>query len=222
MNKLFWVLCVALYPAAATATNFETCMTEAKTNHTDAVAEGYTAYTCEGTTAEKLLARPDECEAGSPKPLLSSLNRQKKQFEYGLYSQLTWRAGRCSGSCEAQSYDSKDTTYKCELRVYNSGPAPPTGVNREPATRTGEGTEAAAPRQGPRPDSRPRSRRLVRADRWLPPPRQYPYDRPVFREPACCDDRLVPPGLVPDGYSARRLPQPPAPPDPPWCDCPPY
>jgi hypothetical protein len=197
-------------------------MTEAKTKHNDAAAEGYAIYTCEGTTAEKLLARPDECEAGRPKPPLASLKRDRAQKDDGQYSQLIWRAGKCSGVCESRSYDSKDTTYKCELRVYANGPAPPTEVNREPAPRTGEGTDAAAPRRGPPFDGRPHRRRLVRADRWPRPPRQYPYDRPEFREPAWRDDRLIPPGLVPDGYSPRRLRQPPAPPEPPWCDCPPY
>jgi hypothetical protein len=243
MNKLFGTLCLVLCPAVASATNFDKCVTEARTNHTETTVEGYTAYKCEGETAEKLSARPDECPGGK-KPDLRNLIRTKQQFDDGLFSKLEWRIGKCSGSCEARSYDNKETHYQCELHVYANGPAPPTDVIREPAQKEGEGAgtdTATAPRPSHEVRLRSRGRRLVRPERWQPPPperwqppppRQYTYDRPLLREPALRDDR--PPQSIPYRYDGRfdgagryyvwRVPlQGPPPqrplPPPPWCDC---
>jgi hypothetical protein len=176
---------LTLYPAIASATNFDVCVNEAKTNHNDTTAEGYTSYKCEGTIAEKLSARPDEC-TGGPKPSLRGITRKSKQLDDGLYSSLSWTAGKCTGSCETRSYDSKDTTYLCEVRVYQErgGPAPEAG--RE---QLAPGPGAAGPgRPGLRPDPGepgvepgPRSRHAANErlrprlppPGWAPPPRRY-------------------------------------------------
>jgi hypothetical protein len=219
MSKFLGTLCLVLYPAVAGATNFDACVTDAKTSHNETAGTGYSSYKCEGTTAEKLSARPDEC-GGGQKPPLSSLVRKKQQFDDGLWSQLSWRAGKCSGSCEMRSYDSKDTHYQCEVKIYTNGAAPPTDVIREPAPREGgegPGTDtgpdtgpdtAATPRPGRSHEVRLRSRRrLERPERWPPPerwepppPRQYTYDRPILREPMVRDR---PPQPVPYRYDGR-------------------
>jgi hypothetical protein len=149
MKKIFWILCLTLYPAIASATNFDVCVNEAKTNHNDTTAEGYTSYKCESTTAEKLSARPDEC-AGGPKPSLRSLTRKTRQLDDGVYMSLSWTAGKCAGSCETRSYDSKDTTYLCEVRVY--------GDEGRPAVESGSDRLApgpGAPGPGPLRPGRP-------------------------------------------------------------------
>jgi hypothetical protein len=129
MNKIFWILCFTLSPAIASATNFDLCVNEAKTNHAETAEAGYTVYKCEGMTAEKLAARPDEC-AGGAKPLLRSLSRKVQQFDDGLYAIMSWTAGKCTGSCKTRSYDSRDTNYLCEVRIYGDG-GPPTESNRQ-------------------------------------------------------------------------------------------
>jgi hypothetical protein len=217
-------LCLMLCPAIANATNFEVCVNEAKTNHNDTTAEGYTSYKCEGTTAEKLLARPDECPGGA-KPSLRSLARKSRQFDDGLWSSLSWTAGKCVGSCETRSYDSKDPTYLCEVRVYDDG-RPAAESNREPLP-PGPGPGSLRPRPGgpdaggPGPGSRQaanearlRRRPPPAGPAWSPPPRRYSdYNRysrygpsfsrrPWFEQP--------PPDPYPyyEGYRQR-----------PRCDC---
>jgi hypothetical protein len=149
MNKIFWILCLALCPAIANATNFEVCVNEAKTNHNDAPAEGYASYKCEGTTAEKLLARPDECPGGT-KPSLRNLVRKSRQFDDGVWSSLSWTAGKCVGMCETRSYDSKEPTYLCEVRVYGDDARPAAESNGErPAPGPGPGSLRPRP-GGPR------------------------------------------------------------------------
>lgn len=172
MNRIFWVLCLTLYPAIASATNFDVCVNEAKANHNDTTADDYTSYKCEGTTAEKLSARPDEC-AGGGKPPLGRLIRKSNQLDDGFYSKLSWTAGKCGGSCEMRSYDSKDTTYLCEVRVYSDD------------VRLAEtGREQAQPAE-PRPaanDFKHRRRLPQPGPGWSPPPppRYSHYGRPSF------------------------------------------
>jgi hypothetical protein len=146
MNRTIWVawiVCFTLYPAVASAANFDLCVNEAKTNHSDTAAAGYTSYKCEGTTAEKLAARPDEC-AGGPKPSLRNLTRKSQQMDDGLYTVLSWTAGKCSGSCKTRSYDTKDTNYLCELRIYGDDSRPPADNNRELAPGPGAAGPGAA------------------------------------------------------------------------------
>jgi hypothetical protein len=215
MNKIFRILCLMLCPAIANATNFEVCVNEAKTNHNDTTAAGYTSYKCEGTTAEKLLARPDECPGGT-KPSLGSLVRKSRQFDDGLWSSMSWTAGKCIGSCETRSYDSKDTTYLCEVRVYDEG-RPAAESNRERlAPGPGAGPGFLRPRPGG-PDAGtagPGSRQAANEARlrrrpppagpaWSPPPpRRYSHYNRYSR-----NSRYGP------GFSRRPWFEPP-PPDP--------
>ena len=173
MNRIFWVLCLTLYPAIASATNFDVCVNEAKANHNDTTADGYTSYKCEGTTAEKLSARPDECTGGA-KPPLGRLIRKPNQLDDGFSLKLSWIAGKCGGSCEMRSYDSKDTTYLCEVRVYSDDVRP-----------AETGREQAPPAAGPGPvanDLRHQRRLPQPGPAWSPPPpRRYShYGRPSF------------------------------------------
>jgi hypothetical protein len=189
MNKIFRILCLMLCPAIANATNFEVCVNEAKTNHNDTTAEGYTSYKCEGTTAEKLLARPDECPGGT-KPSLRSLVRKSKQLDDGLYSSLSWTAGKCVGSCETRSYDTKDPTYLCEVRVYGDGGSSATEGNPErlaPGPSAGQdslrprpgGPDAGSPGPGRRQAANEaglRRRPSLAGPAWSPrPPRRYSH-----------------------------------------------
>jgi hypothetical protein len=223
MNKIFRILCLMLCPAIANATNFEVCVNEAKTNHNDTTAEGYTSYKCESTTAEKLLARPDECPGGT-KPSLRSLVRKSRQFDDGFWSSLSWTAGKCVGSCETRSYDSKDTTFLCEVRVYDDSSRPAAESSRE-RLPPGPGPGSLRPRPGgldaggPGPGNR-QAANEARLRRRPPPP------GPVWSPP--------PPRRY-SGYShygprfSGRPPFEPPPPDPypyyegyrqePRCDC---
>lgn len=172
MNRIFWVLCLTLYPAIASATNFDVCVSEAKANHTDTTADGYTSYKCEGTTAEKLSARPDECTGGA-KPPLGRLIRKTNQLDDGFSSKLSWTTQKCGGSCEMRSYDSKDTTYLCEVRVY-SDDGRPAETGREQAPPPGPGPSEN--------DLRHRRRLSQQGPVWSPPPpRRYSrYRWPSF------------------------------------------
>jgi hypothetical protein len=187
MNKIFPILCFVLCPAIANATNFEVCVNEANTNQHAMPAEGYTSFKCEGTTAEKLLARPDECPGGT-KPSLRSLIRKSKQFDDGFWSSVSWTAGKCVGSCETRSYDSKDTTYLCEVRVYGDDSRPAAESNRERPAPGGPGSLRPRPGSpgpggpdagGPGPGGRQADARLRRRPPppgpvWSPrPPRRY-------------------------------------------------
>jgi hypothetical protein len=191
MHKTFLALCFALYPAIAGATNYDVCVSEARTNHTDTAAEGYASYKCEGTTAEKLTARPDECtDGGALKPALRSLVRKSRQLDDGLYTSLTWIAGRCTGACETRSYDSKDTTYLCEVRVYagdgrpaDTRPAATRPAETRPAeTRPAETRHAETSREpAPGPGPRSHRRRPSLSGPWSPPPpRRYSRYAPGF------------------------------------------
>jgi hypothetical protein len=132
------VLLLTLCPALAGATNFEACVDDAKANNKVTTAEGYAAYKCTAKRAEKLAAGPDECPGGI-KPALRSLTRKSDQLDDGLYTILSWTAGKCSGWCETRSYDSKDTTYSCEVRIYeDDGKSAETTPEAAPTPDSGE------------------------------------------------------------------------------------
>jgi hypothetical protein len=142
-------LCLAVHPAVAAANNFEDCVDSAKQNNNETAADNYSAYKCEGTIAEKLSARPDECPGGS-KPAVDRLQRGRvmRQLEDGLYLRLSWKVEKCSGVCETTSYVSKDATHLCEVRIYNGN------------GQTSERVAEQAPGSGSRPSSvESRSRR---------------------------------------------------------------
>src|SRR5262249_47573867 len=157
MNKSFWALCLTLYPVAVGATNFEACINEATQNSSATIADGYTSYKCEGVTAERLSARPDECPGGT-KPALRSLGlaRTSRQLEDGLNMSLTWAVGQCTGSCDMQANNSRDTTYHCEVRVYgNSLPPETAGKPPENAGRP-SWPPGRPPENASRPPGNPR------------------------------------------------------------------
>jgi len=176
---------LTLCPALAGATNFEACVNDAKQNNSVVMADGYTAYKCDATTAEKLTARPDECPDGA-KPLLRNLARKYRQLDDGLYTSLSWKAGRCLGSCETRSYDSKDTTYFCEVRIYaddgkpvETGPDAAPGISRRKAP-TDFGRRPWRPAWYPPEPDRPAPERRWT---WHSSPRTYRpdyYGRPDY------------------------------------------
>ncbi len=125
MRMILCVLCAALCSGIASAqehlSNFDACVSEARQKHADSTMDTYTSYKCDGATAQKLAARPDECAAGI-RPPLSRIERKSRQLEDGLYLRMTWQAEMCAGMCEARFYnDSRDTKYLCEVRRHNPG-----------------------------------------------------------------------------------------------------
>ncbi len=217
MNRFFGVLCLILYPAIASATNFDVCVNEAKTNHNDTAGDGFTSYKCEGATAEKLSARPDECTGGA-KPSLRSLARKSRQLDDGLYSSMSWTAGKCVGSCEMRSYDSQNTTYLCEVRVYSdvAKPAPPASrpapeSEREPLPPGPGGGEIGSPGPGGRQAANAfrLRRRPPPGLGWAPPPpRHYGRDDRYNRYDRYSHYR--------PGFSRRPWFEPPPPPPLPY------
>jgi hypothetical protein len=141
MRIILCVLCVAMCSGIGGAqehsSNFETCISEARQKHTDSTMDTYASYKCDGATAQKLAARPDECAAGV-RPPLSRIERKSRQLEDGLYLRMTWSAQVCAGMCETRFYnDSRDAKYLCEVRRRNddrvaqsSDQAPPSTSNR--------------------------------------------------------------------------------------------
>lgn len=106
------------------ASNFDTCVTEATQHHTDRmVKDTYYYYECEGPTAEKLAARPDEC-GSDVRPSPGEVKRWWDQLEDGLYLRVKWGTGRCAGLCQTRLYtDARKTTHRCELhRLMSRGP----------------------------------------------------------------------------------------------------
>jgi hypothetical protein len=171
MKRILCVLCLALPPGIAGAqqqhvSNFEDCVNESKQNHTDRATEHYSSYKCESNTAKLLAERPDECEGGS-KPRLGSQVLQRRKLSDGLYQRLSWREGSCSGVCETRSYDSKDTTYLCEVRKRTGGSA-------QPETR-----EEPPPGADSRPENRPSSHAFRPGWRREHRPRPY-YGPPAY------------------------------------------
>jgi hypothetical protein len=176
MNKIFLGLCLMLYPAIAAATNFDACVNDATQAGSVTTADGYISYRCENTTAEKLSARPEECPVGNVKPPLRSLVRTQTQVDDGLLMSLSWRAGRCSGSCEMRSFVSKGAAYNCEVRIY-SDDATPAEAGRGPAPAAGDrqaANEPGRPRWSPRRYSRLAARRY--------PDRPYPVRPPFYSD----------------------------------------
>jgi hypothetical protein len=199
MNKIFLGLCLALYPAIGHAANFDGCVSDAEQTDSVTTADGYISYRCESTTAEKLFARPDECPLGNVKPPLRGLVRTQRQLDDGLLTSLSWRAGKCSGSCEMRSFDSKETTYQCEVRIGSDD------------GRTGESDHDRPPAAGDRKAANePRPRR----PRWVPPrysrlaPPRHP-DRPYSGRPRFYSGRADYPYRPPDYAVVPDYPEPP-------------
>lgn len=178
-------LWLTLAPTLAAASNFDACMTEA-TLAGSVTTDGYVSYHCAGTTAEKLAARPDECPVGRIRPALKSVVRQQQPFDDGLLTSVSWTAGRCWGKCAMRSFDYKETSYGCEVRVYTGHdpdppePAPPP-VSEEPSPQP---LHRPPPRSAP-PAQEPRSSRPhrdgPRYSAWSPPPRAWgPPPQPRF------------------------------------------
>jgi hypothetical protein len=135
MRIILSVLCVAMCFGIASAqehlSNFDACVTDAKQRHTDSTTDTYTSYKCDGATAQKLAARPDECTADI-RPPLNRIERKSRQLEDGLYLRMIWRTEVCAGMCETRFYnDSRDTKYLCEVRRLSDGRVAQSG-NRAP------------------------------------------------------------------------------------------
>lgn len=182
VNKVVVGLSLSLLPTVAGAANFDTCMNDAM-QAGSVTTDGYVSYHCANATAEKLSARPDECPVGHVRPALKSLVRRQQQLDDGLLTTVAWTAGRCTGSCVMRSFDSQETTYACEVRIYSHDPepAPPEPpspqVTEEPSPRP---LHRPAPRY-PQPagDDHPHRHRYPDRyadgspppDDWRPPPR---------------------------------------------------
>jgi hypothetical protein len=133
MKKIFWVLCLSLYPAVAVAaTNFETCVAESKGNRSNTTVDNYSAYKCDGSTAANLARQPDACMEGQT-PSERNMVHESRPISGGLFLSVTWSVGKCWGMCETQQFDSKDRTDICTLHVYNNGNAP--ALSRRAETR---------------------------------------------------------------------------------------
>ena len=126
MRTILCILCVVVHGGIGRAqedrndrlsSNFDACVNEARQNHTERVTDTYYSYQCEGATAERLAARPDQCGDGA-KPSQSQLKSSLQQVEDGLYLRMKWRTGMCAGLCEARLYaDDREATHKCELHI---------------------------------------------------------------------------------------------------------
>jgi hypothetical protein len=128
MRVIFWVLCLvsclALCCGGASAqehlSNFDTCIAESRQRHTDSTMPDYWSYKCDGATAQKLAARPDECSADTL-PRSDRIEHKSRQLRDGLYLRMIWRTGVCAGMCETRFYsDSRGPSYLCEVRRHMS------------------------------------------------------------------------------------------------------
>ena len=118
---LCMVMCCGIAGAQDHVSNFETCISEAKQKHADATMETYLSYKCDGPTAQRLAARPDQC-AMDVKPALRNIERRSRQLEEGLYLRMIWRTEACAGMCETTLYnDARETSYLCEVRRHTAG-----------------------------------------------------------------------------------------------------
>lgn len=187
MRMPFYLLCMAMCSGVAGAqepqplSNFETCVAEAMQNHTHSVMENYLSFKCDGATAQRLAARPDQC-ADDVRPPRRNVEHRARQLDDGLYLRIIWRTNVCAGMCETKLYgDPRDTNYLCEVRRH---------------------FEARAPRNdGPPPRSADYSRRYADDDPPPPPvltyepaPRRYEPPRyDVFR-PRVTERYYVEPG----------------------------
>jgi hypothetical protein len=114
-------MCCGIAGAQDHVSNFETCISEAKQKHADATMETYLSYKCDGSTAQRLAARPDQC-AADVKPALRNIERRSRQLEDGLYLRMIWRTEVCAGMCETRFYnDARETSYLCEVRRHTAG-----------------------------------------------------------------------------------------------------
>lgn len=121
LSILCMVMCCGIAGAQDHVSNFETCVSEAKQNHTDTTMENYLSYKCDGPTAQRLAARPDQC-AADVRPPLRSIERRSRQMEDGLYLRMIWRTEACAGMCETKYYnDARETSYLCEVRRHTGG-----------------------------------------------------------------------------------------------------
>jgi hypothetical protein len=129
----FCMLCLAIGSGIASAqdpgaqesaSSFEACVSEARQKHTDAATPTYLSFKCEGATAQKLAARPDQCFADG-RPLLRNIERRSRQLNDGLYLRIIWRTEVCAGLCETRVYnDTRETSYSCEVRRHLEGRVP--------------------------------------------------------------------------------------------------
>jgi hypothetical protein len=120
MRAIFGILCLALCSGVAGAqehlSNFDACVNESKQRRTDSIMPDYLSYRCDGATAQKLAARPDECSADA-RPTLNDIEHKSRQLIDGLYLRMTWRTEVCAGMCETRFYeDSRNPSYLCEVR----------------------------------------------------------------------------------------------------------
>jgi hypothetical protein len=120
MRIAYCLLCMAMCSeiagAQAPPSNFDACIAEAKQRHTDSAMESYFSFKCDGVTAKRLAARPDQC-AGDARPSLRNVERRSRQLDDGLYLRITWRTDVCAGMCETRFYtDPRETNYLCEVR----------------------------------------------------------------------------------------------------------
>src|SRR5262245_38708221 len=119
MRTILCVLCVAMCSGIASAqehvSNFDACVSEARQRHTDSVTETYFSYKCDGATAQRLAARPDQC-AADVRPSRNRIERTSRQMDDGLYLRMIWRTSVCAGMCETRFYnDARRTGYLCEV-----------------------------------------------------------------------------------------------------------
>jgi hypothetical protein len=174
----FFLLCMATCSGMAGAqeplSNFEACVAEARDRHTDSAMENYLSFKCDGPSAQRLAARPDQC-AADVRPSLRNVERRERQLDDGLYLRIIWRTSVCAGMCETRLYnDSRDTNYLCEVRRHleeralrNYGP-PPRNAGYDP--RYADDDPPSRPTySGPAPR------------RYEPPPRYY-VSRPRVTE----------------------------------------
>jgi hypothetical protein len=117
MRIMLCILCLAMWSGIASAqyvSNFDACVSDAQQKHTDSTMDNYTSWKCDGATAQRLAARPDQCSA-DVRP--SRTERKSRQLEDGLYLRIIWRTQVCAGMCEIRFYnDSRDPSYLCEVR----------------------------------------------------------------------------------------------------------
>jgi hypothetical protein len=96
--------------------NFEGCVTQAKEKRGETTTEIYSSWKCDGATAQRLAARPDQCSA-DVKPSLRNVERRTRQLDDGFYTRVVWATDLCAGQCEMRSYnDARETSYLCEVR----------------------------------------------------------------------------------------------------------
>jgi hypothetical protein len=179
MRMMFCVLCLAMWSGVASTqvanaqyvSNFDACVNDARQKRTDSTMENYTSFKCDGVTAQKLAARPDECSA-DVRPSANRIERRSRQLGDGLYLRMIWRTQVCAGMCEIRFYnDSRDPSYLCEVRRH-------IGESRLGESRRPDDDDRPPPRYNRRYPDYPPPRRWV----WREYDEPAPY-RPRLREP---------------------------------------